>query len=67
VSRQWDPPVLLERGLVCFAQDYLGVVIKDSGRYFDFEIYQVVEVECISDNHGLGIVMAKLVCFDSLQ
>lgn len=47
--------------------EQIKIRIKDQGRGFDFKKYLEMDENRVFDNHGRGIIMAKMMSFDELH
>jgi CheY-like chemotaxis protein len=48
-------------------QDHLALTIKDEGNGFNWQKYLIMDPDRAMDNHGRGIAMANMLCFDQVE
>lgn len=47
--------------------DRINITIKDMGEGFNWHDYLEIAIDRVGDNHGRGIVMAKILSFDAME
>ena len=47
--------------------DCINITIKDMGHGFNWHDYLEIAIDRVGDNHGRGIVMAKILSFDAIK